>query len=665
MKFDKKFYVEKYPDVVTSGLDPYEHYILYGKREGRLPCAQSTLDTISSAFRHWLKIFRKEGIIRPLRNCWTPFSSHGLKAVMGRITRPGKFSSQDIDYIKWIDHFDTPSGDRRRELESRISNFNSKPLISIVMPTYNSNIVWLKEAIASISNQVYRNWELCIADDASTDSRITQFLEGLPALDNRIKVRFCEENGHISRASNEALTLCTGEWVALIDHDDTLSEYALYHVVKTINDNPGIQLIYSDEDKIDVSGKRHEPYFKPDWNPDLFYSQNLFSHLGVYRRELLLGVGGFREGFEGSQDYDLVLRCVENISYQQIAHIPKILYHWRVHEESTASTADAKPYAKLAGERALNEHFARKHLSARAELVGLGYRVHYEVPVPHPLVSLIIPTRNQLKHLKTCISSIIDNTAYSAYEIIIVDNGSDDKSALRYLKKIQKLDQITVVRDDKPFNYSALNNLGVSFANGTIIGLLNNDTEVINPEWLGEMVSHCSRDDVGAVGARLWYPNDTLQHGGIVLGLGADRVAGHVHRNVERGSLGYFSRLSLCSNYSAVTAACLLVKKELYLEVGGFDAMNLPVAYNDVDFCLKLSELGYRNVFTPYADLYRHESVTRGKKEAGHGIIRNNGEIAYMQARWGPILLQDPMYNPNLTIDDSDFGLAWPPRDTG
>ena len=565
------------------------------------------------------------------------------------------------DYGEWIRNYDTLADKTRRKMADRIKGFAHKPLISIVMPTYNSKPEWLVEAIESVRVQIYPNWELCIADDASTSESIRTILERYAKEDSRIKIVFREKNGHISASSNSALVLVTGEYIALLDHDDLLAEHALYWVTDAINAQPTAQLIYSDEDKIDQIGRRYDPYFKSDWNPDLFLSHNMISHLGVYRADLVREIGGFRKGYEGSQDYDLALRCVEQIDPHEIVHIPRVLYHWRSHPGSTAQAGSEKDYALMAGARALNDHFARKGISASAELLEFGmYRAHYDVPTPAPLVSLIIPTRNSLSLIQQCVDSILDKTTYENYEIIIVDNNSDDVKTLEYFAGLISDKRIRVLRDDRTFNYSALNNSAVLHARGEYIGLVNNDIEVITPQWLDEMLSLASQPGVGAVGACLWYPNDTLQHGGCVTGILG--VAGHLHRNLPKGHFGYFGRAKLIQTLSVVTAACMVIKKSIYQEVGGLDETNLKVAFNDVDFCLRVREAGYRNIWTPYAELYHHESATRGFEDTAEKQMRFQDEVCYMQKRWGDILLNDPAYNPNLTLCREDFSFAWPPR---
>ena len=564
------------------------------------------------------------------------------------------------DYSEWVRRYDTLDEAARNAIRKRITEMENPPLISVVMPTYNSNPKWLAEAIESVQGQLYPHWELCIADDASPDPAVRPLLEKYAREDARIKLVFREQNGHISAASNSALQLVAGDWVALLDHDDLLSEHALYCVANSIIENPSVHLIYSDEDKINEVGSRHSPYFKCDWNPDLFYSHNMITHLGVYRTELVKKIGGFRIGFEGAQDYDLALRCIECILPSQIVHIPRILYHWRVHNGSTAKSSDSKPYAMLAGERAINEHFSRTGVKGKVTFVGHGYQVEYNLPEKPPLVSIIIPTRNGQELLEKCVNSILDKTTYENYEIIIVDNGSDDPGACGYLNKIKQNKRISVIRDESPFNYSYLNNKAVDISRGEIIALLNNDIEVITPDWLTVMVSHAIRPGIGAVGAKLWYTNKTLQHGGVILGIGG--YAGHAHKHFHDGSPGYAGRLHLTHNVSAVTGACLIVKKEIFNNVGRLDEINLPIAYNDVDLCLRIRQSGYRNVWTPRAELFHHESATRGYEDTPEKLARFNKEAGYLKERWGDRLCSDPYYSPNLTLNFEDFSYAWPPR---
>jgi glycosyltransferase involved in cell wall biosynthesis len=605
---------------------------------------------LKNTLKKAMQLYRREGLAGIRR---------GFRIVASSTPGSGEYGRND--YAEWIRSYDTVTDETRVTIRTRIDTFVHKPLISVVMPVYNPPLNMLEDAIRSVQNQLYPNWELCIADDASTDVDLQKLLKHFAENDSRIKVVFRKTNGHISAASNSALQLASGEFVALFDNDDLLREQALFWVANAIVTNPDAGLIYSDEDKIDQSGRRYDPYFKSDWNPDLFLSHNMICHLGVYRADLVRKLGGFREGYEGAQDYDLALRCTEQLAPQQIVHIPRVLYHWRSHAGSTAQAGSEKNYALLAGERALNDHFARVNVSAKAELLDFSmYRSRYAIPAPMPLVSLIIPTRNGLDLIKQCIESIFAKTTYKNYEILIVDNNSDDPKTLDYFASLAGDDRIRILRDERPFNYSALNNAAAQQARGEYLGLINNDIEVISPEWLEEMIGLALQPGVGAVGARLWYPNDTLQHGGVITGLGG--VAGHSHKHLHKGAPGFFYRAQLIQTMSVVTAACLVVKKSIYQEVGGLDEVNLKVAFNDVDFCLRVREAGYRNIWSPYAELYHHESATRGYEDTPEKQLRFSDEVLYIKKRWGDSLLNDPAYSPNLTLDREDFSYAWPPR---
>ncbi|WP_436295664.1 MULTISPECIES: glycosyltransferase family 2 protein [unclassified Variovorax] len=630
--------------------DPRGHDVGLHRRISALESQHKTLLAQASALRQSIS-WR---ITAPLR--WLLEHARRAKRAMHALRGVRPRSS----YQEWVAAYDAPDRSTRMALRSAIADWPLRPRLSVIVPSYNGRPAWLRQAIESVRSQIYPDWELCIADDASTRDEVRSLLRSYARSDPRIKVEFRPRNGHISVASNSALALASGEWIVLLDHDDLLAPHALYCVAREIVEHPEARMIYSDEDTIDARGWRSHPYFKPDWNPDLFRSQNMFSHLGAYQKRLVEGVGGFREGFEGSQDYDLALRCMERLNSAQIRHIPRVLYHWRAHDQSTAQSADAKPYAQAAAERALNEHFGRAGVSAVAEAVPQGYCVRYGLPELPPLVTLIIPTRNAEALVRQCVESIVARTAYPNYEILLVDNGSDDPEALAYFASLDAQPGFAVLRDDRPFNYSALNNFAVSRAQGEFVALVNNDIEVISPEWLAEMVSIAMQPGVGAVGAKLLYPDRTLQHAGVLLGVGG--IAGHAHKHFEAWQPGYGGRAQLIQSFSAVTAACMVVRKSLYEQVGGLDEQHLPVAYNDVDFCLRLREAGYRNVWTPYAELLHHESATRGADITAEARERFEMESAYMRQRWGELLAADPAYNPNLTLDHEGFGLAWPPR---
>jgi len=526
---------------------------------------------------------------------------------------------------------------------AKIDQFAYRPTISVVMPVYNVSEEHLSKALDSVLRQYYPFWELCICDDASTDPKVRAVLERYSANEERIKVTFSENNEGIALASNKALRLATGEFVALLDHDDELPPDALFEVVRSLQDVTA-DLIYSDEDKLDAEEVRCDPFFKPAWSPDLLLSCNYISHFGVYRKSIIDQIGGFRKGFDGSQDYDLVLRFVEHS--EKILHIPKVLYHWRKVTGSAAASIEAKPYAYDAGKRALADALARRKIEGEvATDSGPGfYRVKRKI-IQAGKVTIIIPTRDRLPLLEKCIESIEQKTDYKNYEIVIVNNGSRERATLEYLSQTPH----RVIHDSAPFNYSRLNNRAASDSNGDYLLLLNNDIEVISGEWLSAMVEHAQRPEVGAVGAKLLYPDNRIQHAGVILGLGG--VANHAHRLVDGyRDLGYFGLASRIRNFGAVTAACLMIRRELFEQMGGLNERRLAISFNDVDLCLRLRRRGYLIVFTPYALLYHKESASRG-------YIVNPTEVSYMMSNWRNEILSDPYYNPNLSLKSEDFSI--------
>jgi glycosyltransferase involved in cell wall biosynthesis len=567
------------------------------------------------------------------------------------------------DYRDWIARFDTQTPASRAALHRELRALPRHPLISIILPVYNPDLKFLEAAIDSVRRQIYERWELCIADDASTDPKVRPFLEKVAASDSRIKLTFREKNGHISACSNSALELATGKWCALLDQDDAFAENALALVALEIERHPDAGLIYSDEDKIDGSNVRSNPFFKPDWNPELFLGQNYINHLGCYRADLLREIGGFREGFEGSQDYDLALRCIEHLRPEQVRHIARILYHWRMISGSLAAVVDAKPYAREAARRAIADYAKRRAMPGTVTACpenNESHRFIHALPQPAPLVSIVIPTRDRLGLLKRCVESIRAVTDYQPFEIIVVDNESIETETLAFLRRSETDNNIRVVVETGRFNYSRLNNCAAENARGDILVFLNNDTEIDERGWLTEIVSHAARAEVGAVGARLWYPDGTLQHGGVILGLGG--VAGHAFPHIPRGHPGYFNRAMLQQNCSAVTGACMAVRKGVFEELGGFDEENLGVSFNDIDFCLRLTQRGYRIVWTPYANLIHHESASRGHQRTRAEQAEFERAVDYMQTTWGAELLHDPFYNPNLSLNPPGFEIAFPPR---
>jgi GT2 family glycosyltransferase len=565
------------------------------------------------------------------------------------------------DYASWIKRYDMLRMSDRRAIRVHIERFASRPLISVVMPVYNPSPAHLRAAIDSVRAQLYPHWELCVVDDASPARHVARILARYARCDRRIKFQRRAQNGGIAAASNDALALTTGDFVALLDDDDVLAPTALYFVACESNAHPDAQLIYSDEDKLDTTARRCNAHFKPDWNSSLFLAQNFFSHLGVFKTDLIKRAG-FRAGFEGSQDYDLVLRCAEQVEPRQIRHIPRVLYHWRMSEKSAALNFNAKPHARAAAIKAVEEHLARRQIAAEVTSSGDEdfRRIRYSLPNEKPRVSIIIPTRDLVERLQPCVESILGQTAYTNFEIVLVDNASQDPAALSFLAAIQDDSRVRVLRHEEEFNFGWLNNFAVREVESEFVALLNNDLTTINPDWLGEMVSQALQPGVGAVGARLIYPDGRIQHAGVILGGGG--VAAHAHKGLPRSNHGYFSRAILAQDLSAVTAACMLVRRSIYLEIGGFDEDHLKIAFNDVDFCLRLRQHGYRIVYTPYAELYHAESASRGLEDTVAKSDRFEAEIKYMRDKWGEALLKDPAYNPNLSLAAGGFTLAFPPR---
>ncbi len=541
------------------------------------------------------------------------------------------------------------------DLKNRTGNFKYSPKISIITPVYNVDEIWLKKAINSVLNQAYTNWELCMVDDGSSKEHIKKILEEYKMNDSRIKIKYLSENQGISVASNEALSIANGEFVGFLDHDDELTINALFEVINLLQYHPDADMIYSDEDKIDINNQRSDPYFKPDWSPDLLLSNMYTCHFGVYRKKIIEEIGGFRKGYEGSQDYDLVLRLTEITD--KIYHIPKILYHWRKIPNSTAENYNAKGYAETNALKSLENALERRNIKGKV-LPGIfpsSFRVKREI-IGNPKVTIIIPTKDHLEVLKKCLESIQKKTQYVNYNIIIVDNNSQDSQTIKYLKTISKKSNIKVLKFEKVFNFSAINNFAAGYSDGEYLLFMNNDTEVISEEWLSSMLEHAQRKEVGAVGAKLLYPDNTIQHAGIIIGMtGIPPIGAHSHRYLPASSPGYFGRTQITHNVSAVTAACVMIRKEVFEEVGMFDE-NIGVAFNDVDLCLKIRKKGYLIVYTPYALLYHHESLSRGLDDTK--LKRFSEEVKYVRERWGDLIDKgDPYYNPNLTLKKEDFSV--------
>lgn len=561
-------------------------------------------------------------------------------------------------YRKWIAKHDRFGFREYNKAKKQLALLKAKPLFSILLPVFDPDENHLRATIHSVISQIYTNWELCIVNDASKNPYVKALLDSVASGDERVKISHRKTNGHISQASNDAAELAKGDFLVLLDHDDLLRPHSLLRNAQKINEDERLQLIYSDEDKLDEHGARFDHYFKPDWNPDLFISQNYLCHLTCLSRKAFMGVGGFRTGVEGSQDWDLLLRVTEQIKDKEIGHIPEILYHWRATDKSTAKALKNKTYALSGSLKVVNDALERRNEKALAEISDIenGYlRIKYSTPAQPPLVSIIIPTKDRLNLIARCIESVLDKTCYSNYEIIVLDHESSDPSVIEYFKSLISQDRVRFLKVSGKFNYSKINNFGARQAKGEILLFLNNDIEVVEGEWLNEMVTQTIRPEIGCVGAKLLYPNNKVQHGGVIMGLGG--VAGHSHKHFHADDPGYKHRLKLVQNYSAVTAACLSIRKSVFEEVNGFNEKTLKVAFNDVDLCLKVKQSGYRNLWTPYSVLIHHESASRGRDDSPDKIIRFQREILYLKKKWQHIIEEDPSYNSNLTLRREDFGL--------
>ncbi len=584
------------------------------------------------------------------------WKSQGAAALAEKVVTKVKNVRQGPpSYQKWIRHH-LPD---RNELEKqKKTSFGYRPKLSFVVPLYKTPEKYLRRLTESFQEQTYSNWELCFSDGSGAQSPLTELLKELTAKDNRIKYVSHEESLQISENTNSAIEIATGDFIAFADHDDELTPNALFECVKAINEKPQTLVIYTDEDKMSMDGhKFFQPHFKPDYNPDLLCTVNYICHLFVVSRKVIEKVGGLRSEFDGAQDYDFVLRCVEAVKDEEICHIPKILYHWRCHEDSTAENPESKLYAFEAGRRAVQAHYERTGIHAevfKGEYLGL-YRTKF-IRDHDPLISIIIPNKDHIDDLKRCMESIEQKSTYKNYEYIIVENNSTDSATFEYYKKLEAENpKVRMVYWDGVFNYSAINNYGASFAKGEYLLLLNNDTEIINPDCLEELLGYCMRKDVGAVGARLYYEDDTIQHAGVVIGFGG--IAGHCFVQQKRGTTGYCHRIICAQDYSAVTAACMMVKKSAFDAVGGLSE-ELAVAFNDIDFCMKLRKAEYLIVYNPYAELYHYESKSRGLEDTPEKVARFNKEIATFEKKWPEILENgDPYYNPNLTLKSQDFSL--------
>lgn len=681
INFSTYFYLEKNKDVKNLKVNPFKHFCEFGKQEERtskvltdfeyyryyptftyktsiitklvikLFIKNEEVELFSSYFdkneyrrniRFWKILYIKPALMihyflkgkkqrtKPSQFYYAGENKKSFIDVI-KILLDKKILDSSTSYDNWIFNHEKTG---KLEYQSLAEKLNYKPLISVIIPVYNAKIKLLEEAIESVKNQAYENWEICIADDYSTDKNLIKYLKKIKE-EEKIKVVFRKENGHISKCSNNALEIAKGEYIALLDQDDIISTNALYEVVTLLNKTKGYNLIFSNEDKINEDGtKRFKPHFKKGWNYHLLLSQNMVSHLGVYKKSIIDKIGGFRVGYEGSQDYDLLLRFIEEIDESTIGFIDKILYHWRAIEGSTAMNVDQKSYSVNTGIKALQDHLDRTGQMAKAIPSKVNpnyYRVKREL-VSTPLVSILIPTRNLLSDLKTVIDSVLNNNSYENYELIILDNDSDEEDTITYLKQISVNSKVKVLHCPGEFNYSAINNKGVKESSGELILLLNNDTKAINETWLEEMVSQIQPNNVSIVGAKLLYFDNTIQHAGVQVGMGG--VAGHLHLGLDKDAQGDTGRIQLIQNFDAVTAACLLIKKEDFNKVGGLNEKDLKVAFNDVDLCLKVRQLGKKIVYTPYAELYHFESKSRGSDLTPDKQERFKRECDYIKQTW-------------------------------
>ena len=563
-----------------------------------------------------------------------------------------RFEPEEVPYGPWYAAY-VP--DEEALEKQRKHKFNYAPLISIAVPAYQTPVEFLKQMIESLISQTYTGWELCIANASPDNEEMQRVLADYSAKD--VRVRFCslKENLGIAENTNRAFAMAKGEFIGLLDHDDLLAPNALYEIVNTLQDHPQADALYTDEDKVTTDLDEHfQPHLKPDFNLDLLRSNNYICHFFVVRKSIVEKAGGFRKEFDGAQDYDFIFRCTENA--REVLHVPEILYHWRTHKASTADNPASKMYAFEAGKRAIEAHLKRtgtKGTVSHTQDLGF-YRVKYPVQ-GEPLVSVIIPNKDEKETLQTCLESLKKNTSYQNFEIIIIENNSTTGEIFKYYKELSRDQQIHLLRWGKEFNYSAINNFGVAHARGEYLLFLNNDVKSIEPDWMEEMLGVCQRPEVGGVGAKLIYPDNTIQHAGCVIGMGG--IAGHMFVDMPADRTGYLHKASLLQDMSAVTAACLMMKKEVFEQAGGFTE-ELAVAFNDVDLCLKVRKNNHLIVYDPYAKLYHMESKTRGAEDSKEKVRRFQTEIEYMRCHWMDILKNgDPYYNKNLSLTKWNYSL--------
>lgn len=582
----------------------------------------------------------------------------GILSFAVRLLRMRRGFVQRLMYHEWIDRYDRLYAGEEALISQFVSGLEIQPKFSIIVPVYNTSRHVLAEMVSSVRNQIYENWELCLADDASPQPHVREFLENLSDDKGRIKIVLREKNGGISEATNSALDLADGDYITFLDHDDVLPAHALATMAAYINRHPDADIFYSDEDKLDRNGRRYGHFFKPDWNRERLYGQNYLNHLTVIRASIVRGLGGLRAGVEGSQDYDLVLRAVSSTK-APIVHVPHILYHWRIYGNAGTFSSTQLEKATASARKAITEHFeaAGQTVSVGAAINGY-HRVVRNDPNPWLKVSVIVPTRDRADLLKACLNGL-RRTDYPDIEIILADNSSVEAETISFFEEARRSGAV-VVDCSGPFNYSRINNQAAKVAKGDILLLLNNDTEIIDPAWLKEMVRYLLQPDVAAVGAKLLYPDSTIQHAGVVLGIGG--VAGHLYISEPEKASGYYGALGIARDVSCVTAACMAIRKSVFDELDGFNETDLQVAFNDVDLCIRIRQAGYRIIFTPFAALTHHESKSRGFALSGESLRRFQSEIRYMQKQWGEVLGCDPFHHPSLSLEYPKIELAFPPR---
>lgn len=596
----------------------------------------------------WSKILKK---LSPytIQKGFRYLKHYGIKEFWIRLHE--RFGPEEVPYGPWYEAYvpDEETLNRQRKRK-----FLNAPLISVVVPAYHTPPLFLRQMLDSLIAQTYGGWELCIANGSPDDKEMEAVLEEYEKRDSRIRHENLKENLGIAENTNAAFRMAKGEFIGLLDHDDLLAPNALYEIVLALEKNPEADVVYTDEDKVTTDLKEHfQPHLKPDFNLDLLRSNNYICHFFTVRREIVEQVGGFRKEFDGAQDYDFIFRCTEEA--RKILHIPEILYHWRTHKESTADNPASKMYAFEAGKRAIEAHLKRTGTDGEvSHTPDLGfYRVKYPVK-GEPLISIIIPNKDEKESLEACLKSIWEKTTYKNYEIIVVENNSTSDEIFQYYKEISQKG-VRLLRWKKEFNYSAINNFGAAHAKGEFLLFLNNDVTVITPDWLTELAGLCQRKEVGAAGIKLLYPDNTIQHAGCVIGIGG--IAGHMFVDMPANRTGYLHKASLLQDMSAVTAACMIMKKQVFDQVGGFTE-ELAVAFNDVDLCLKINKAGNLVVYDPYVQLYHMESKTRGAEDSKEKVRRFQTEIEYMRCHWLDILKNgDPYYNKNLSLTKWNYSL--------